>query len=141
MKRKRITQAKLVDGKVYKIAADGSLRPLKDKTNWTRVNALTDAEIEAAVASDPDAAPIADEAWFARARRSHLGKEHISIKLDADVLAFFRKDGPRYQTRINDVLRAFVEHEASRSPARVRALREAPPPAFGSQRKARKSKS
>jgi uncharacterized protein (DUF4415 family) len=128
VKRERITRAKLIDGTVYRIAADGSLRPLKDRTDWKRVNALTDAEIEAAVASDPDAAPILDEAWLARARRARHGKEQISIKLDTDVLAFFRKDGPRYQTRINDVLRAYVDHEMA-APRR-HALAEGDPPAF-----------
>jgi len=111
---------------------------MKGKTDWKRVNALTDEEIEAAVASDPDAAPIADEAWFAKARRAHLNKEQISIKLDADVLSFFRKDGPRYQTRINDVLRAYMEHETA---PRRRALGEAPTPAYKHQRKARKKPS
>ncbi len=133
-------RAKLVDGKFYKVASDGSLRPMKDTTDWKRVNALTDEEIEAAVASDPDAAPIADEAWFAKARRAHLNKEQISIKLDTDVLAFFRKDGPRYQTRINEVLRAFMEHEAKPAAPRRRALGESPAPAYKHQRKAGKSK-
>lgn len=113
MSKNSITRARLIDGKPYRILADGSLRPLEGRTDWKRVNALTDEEIEAAVALDPDAAPIADEAWFARARRAHPGKEQISIKLDSDVLAFFRWAGPRYQTRINNVLRAFMEHESA----------------------------
>lgn len=138
MKRVRITRVKLIDGKFHKIASDRSLRPLKDRTDWKRVNALTDAEIEAAVASDPDAAPIADEAWFARARRAHLNKEQISIKLDQDVLTFFRKDGPRYQTRINDVLRAYMDHETASAKPHARAASEASTPAFKHQRKTRK---
>lgn len=36
-------------------------------------------------------------------------KEQISIKVDRDVLEYFRKDGPGYQTRMNAVLRSFVE--------------------------------
>jgi uncharacterized protein (DUF4415 family) len=125
VKRERITRAKLIDGTVYKIMADGSLRPMKDRTDWKRVNAMTDEEIEAATASDPDAAPVLDEAWIARARRAHPNKEQISIKLDRDVLAFFRKGGPRYQTRINDVLRAFMEHETAPSRRRAAAEEEA----------------
>ena len=69
------------------------------------------AEIERAVAEDPDAAPILDEAWLAKARRVEPEKELISIRLDKDVLDFFRRKGPKYQTRINAVLRAFVDHE------------------------------
>ena len=126
VKRERITHAKLIDGKVYKVMANGSLRPMKDRTDWKRVNAMTDEEVDAGIASDPDAAPILDEAWFARARRAHLNKEQISIKLDRDVLAFFRKDGRRYQTRINDVLRAFMEHETGAPRRRTAAQKEAP---------------
>ena len=138
MSKSNITKARLIDGRVYKEFPDGSLRLLKGRTDWKRVNALTDEEIEAAVASDPDAAPIADEAWFAKARRAHLNKEHISIKLDADILAFFRSGGVGYQTRINDVLRAFVEHESARPAPRGRALAEAHPPAFKHRRKTQK---
>ena len=39
-------------------------------------------------------------------------KAQITLRLDKDVLDFFKKGGKRYQTRINAVLRAFVEHEA-----------------------------
>jgi len=81
------------------------------QTDWARVDALTDEEIEAAVRDDPDAAPIVDGEWFAGATLvMPETKEQISIRLDADVLAHFRKY-PRYQTRINAILRAAMEHE------------------------------
>ena len=37
------------------------------------------------------------------------GKRAISIRLDIVVLDFFRKSGPRWQSRINDVLKNFVD--------------------------------
>lgn len=37
------------------------------------------------------------------------GKESISLRLDADVLEWFRAQGPGYQTKINAVLRAFKD--------------------------------
>lgn len=81
------------------------------RTDWARVDALTDEEIEAAVRDDPDAPPIVDEEWFASATLvMPEPKEQISIRLDRDVLAHFRKY-PRYQTRINAILRAVMEHE------------------------------
>jgi uncharacterized protein (DUF4415 family) len=43
-------------------------------------------------------------------------KEHINIRLDADVLSWFRKTGKGYQTRMNNVLRAFVESRKHTSP-------------------------
>lgn len=36
-------------------------------------------------------------------------KASVSLRLDADVLAWFKAQGPGYQTRINAVLRAFKE--------------------------------
>jgi hypothetical protein len=38
------------------------------KTDWKRVDALTDEEIQRAVREDPDAAPIVDKAWFKMAK-------------------------------------------------------------------------
>lgn len=83
----------------------------RPRTDWARVDALTDAEIEAAVRDDPDAAPIVDDDWFASATLvMPKPKEQISIRLDRDVLEHFRRY-PRYQTRINAILRAAMEHE------------------------------
>jgi uncharacterized protein (DUF4415 family) len=41
-------------------------------------------------------------------------KKQISIKIDTDVLEFFRKDGPGYQTRMNAVLRSFMRAHRER---------------------------
>jgi uncharacterized protein (DUF4415 family) len=124
-----------------------------DPTNWRRVDALTDAEIKRAVEADADAAPILDSDWFAKARVSMPPtKELISIRIDKDLLDYFRELGPGYQTRINAVLRAFVEHEsalraaggsaqlrvAARNPSSLK--RAASPEAGGSGRAGRKSK-
>lgn len=87
----------------------------RPRTDWARVDALTDEEIEAAVRDDPDAPPLVDEEWFAGATWiMPKAKEQISIRLDADVLEHFRKY-PRYQTRINAILRAAMEHEKKKA--------------------------
>lgn len=82
----------------------------KGKTDWARVEALTDADIERAIAKDPDAAPILDEDWF---RTAELvlpePKIPISIRVDKDVLEWFKGQGPGYQSRINAVLRAYMQ--------------------------------
>jgi uncharacterized protein (DUF4415 family) len=81
------------------------------QTDWAAFDALTDEDIAAAIRDDPDAAPELDEEWFATATLvMPKAKEQISIRLDADVLEHFRKY-PRYQTRINAILRAVMEHE------------------------------
>ena len=69
--------------------------PLKhrDRTDWARVERLTDAEIEEAVASDPDAAPILTEEWFRQAQvMPPLIKKGVFLRLDPDVVAWFKAE-------------------------------------------------
>jgi len=47
-------------------------------------------------------------------------KDHINIRLDHDVLEWFKANGKGYQTLINNVLRAFVQSRRSRSPRPAR---------------------
>ena len=80
----------------------------ESRTDWARLDATTQAELEASIAADPDdvhEAPQWDQAVLGLPPR----KEHINIRVDADVLEWFRQTGRGYQTRMNNVLRAFVE--------------------------------
>lgn len=81
----------------------------KGKTDWKRVGALTDKEIERAIVDDPDAAPLLDDDWFRDAEVVRPDKQMISIRLDNEILKYFRNTGPRWQTRINSVLKAYVK--------------------------------
>ncbi|MEN1926669.1 BrnA antitoxin family protein [Luteimonas sp. MJ293] len=61
-----------------------------------------------------DAKPVEKIPALARAQAGNAGKERITIRLDADVLAWFRaqvQGGGNYQTLINDVLRAHLEDQ------------------------------
>lgn|SRR5579872_211004 len=79
-------------------------------TDWARLTHQTDRQIERAVVSDTDAPPIADESWFRRARLLEpQPKQAVSIRLDEDLIQWFKSRGKGYQTRINAVLRAYVE--------------------------------
>jgi uncharacterized protein (DUF4415 family) len=42
------------------------------------------------------------------------GKEAVSLRIDRDVLEWFRAQGPRYQTRMNAVLRSYMNAAGSR---------------------------
>jgi uncharacterized protein (DUF4415 family) len=77
-------------------------------TDWGRVDAMTEAELEASIAADPDDAHERPD-WSQVVLGLPPRKEHINIRIDADVLTWFRQTGRGYQTRINNVLRAFVE--------------------------------
>ncbi len=86
------------------------LAKMKDLTDWARVDALTDEDIERAVAEDPDAAPFwTDEDWANARIVWPEGKAPVTLRLDRDILAWFKQRGRGYQTRINAVLRTFVD--------------------------------
>jgi uncharacterized protein (DUF4415 family) len=83
----------------------------KGKTDWARLDALTDEDIAKAVANDPDAAPI-DIDWSDAVLVIPARKKAISIRVDEDVLDFFKKEGDGYQRRINAVLRSYMQQKA-----------------------------
>ena len=85
--------------------------PTKGKTDWTAVDALTDDEIAEAVRNDPDAVPI-DLDWSDAVLVIPPKKTAISIRVDEDVLNFFKKEGDGYQRRINAVLRSYMQQKA-----------------------------
>jgi uncharacterized protein (DUF4415 family) len=80
----------------------------ESRTDWTKVDAMTEAELEASIAADPDDVHEAPD-WSQAVLGLPPRKEHINIRIDADVLAWFKQTGRGYQTRMNNVLRAFVE--------------------------------
>ena len=56
------------DGVTVQIMDDGSEVPLRDETDWARVDAMTDEDIARAVADDPDAAPLLTDEQLAEMR-------------------------------------------------------------------------
>ena len=96
------------------------LRRGESLTDWERVKAMTEAELEASIAADPD--DIHEELDWTKA---FIGlpprKKDIHIRIDSDVLDWFKKTGEGYQTRMNNVLRAFFE--ARQRPGSGRTVR------------------
>lgn len=87
------------------------------RTDWARLDRMTDEEIDRQIAEDPDVAPEFDESWMADAEMVVPDKKQaVSLRLDPDVLAFFKAPGPGYQTRISAVLKSYVQ--AHRRPRR-----------------------
>jgi uncharacterized protein (DUF4415 family) len=93
------------DGTVSYTAAE--LRKLKSATDWAKSDAMTEAELEASIAGDPDEAGIEAD-WTQAVIGVPPRKEHVNLRIDGDILAWFRNSGRGYQTRMNNVLRAFV---------------------------------
>ena len=79
------------------------------ETDWERVDKLRDEEIDYS-----DIPPTSPE-LFAKAAVKEGGvsvrepKQAISLRVDKDVLAWFKAQGEGYQTHINAVLEAYVE--------------------------------
>ena len=73
------------------------------ETDWTRVDALSDEEI------DTSDIPPLDEAFFADAKLRVPEKVSITVNVDADVLEWFRAQGEEFQQRINAALRIYAE--------------------------------
>jgi uncharacterized protein (DUF4415 family) len=85
-------------------------RDSKARTDWKRLDKRKDSDVRRAIRFDPDAAPELDRAWFRRAKLVvPEPKQAVSIRLDRDVMEWFRRQGRGYQTRINAVLRTYVE--------------------------------
>lgn len=88
----------------------------KGKTDWAAVDALTDEQIAEAVRNDPDAAPI-DLDWSDAVLVIPPKKTAISIRVDEDVLDYFKSEGAGYQRRINAVLRSYMEQKSKKKRA------------------------
>jgi len=90
------------------------------RTDLARVRAMTDADIERDAAGDADVALPRGDKWLADARAVFpISKMPISIRIDADILEFFRQSGSGWQTRMNEVLRAFMAGAVSRRAVRT----------------------
>jgi uncharacterized protein (DUF4415 family) len=74
-----------------------------------RLRATTDEDIERQIAEDPDLQGFDDIDWTKALLVVPPAKQPISIRLDADLLDFFKSQGSGYQGRINKVLRHYME--------------------------------
>jgi uncharacterized protein (DUF4415 family) len=80
----------------------------EDRTDWDKVDALTGARLEASIRADVDDMGGAPD-WTQAVAGIPAPKEHINIRVDHDVLEWFKSRGKGYQTLMNNVLRAFVQ--------------------------------
>ena len=81
-------------------------------TDWDRLDALQDEDIDLS-----DIPEITQEMFAKAVVRRGLKptprKQQITIRLDDDVLEWFRAQGKGYQTRINSLLRAYMDAHQS----------------------------
>lgn len=73
------------------------------KTDWERLAKMSDEKI------DTRDIPELDADFFRRAELRVPVKQAVTIRLDADVLEWFKGQGTGYQTRINQLLRQYMQ--------------------------------
>jgi putative transcriptional regulator len=71
----------LRDGTVVQVLPDGSTVPIEDKTDWARLEAMTEEEIEANALADPDNPPLTDEELARMRRVPHPKRIREKLKL------------------------------------------------------------
>jgi uncharacterized protein (DUF4415 family) len=81
----------------------------RSKTNWKQIDTLKDREI------NYSEVPELDKNFFLEAVRWPGKKKQITLRLDPDVVGFFRKSGKGYQTTINAVLRRYVDSQKGKA--------------------------
>ncbi|UYM16002.1 BrnA antitoxin family protein [Endozoicomonas euniceicola] len=77
-------------------------------TDWKRLEAMPDDEI------DTSDIPELDDDFFDQAELHLPVKKPVTIRLDSDVLEWFKGQGQGYQTHINSLLRKYMEARQSR---------------------------
>ena len=76
----------------------------ESRTDWEKLEKVPDEKI------DTSDVPELDEAFFRNAKvRLPAGKQLVSLRIDRDVLDWFKQQGKGYQTRINAIGRAYVQ--------------------------------
>jgi uncharacterized protein (DUF4415 family) len=84
-------------------------------SDWNKIRAMRDAEAEKNAGDDPDNPPTDENFWAdAELHVPDTNKIPIHIKISPDILNFFKKDGPGYQTRINQILEQYVKRQQQR---------------------------
>ena len=93
-----------------------SASPSRGRANLAQLRRMTEAEIRR---SSPDELrELPPDFWVDAVPVLPAAKIPISLRVDSDVLEFFRETGPRYQSRMNAVLRSYMEGTSPSSPKR-----------------------
>ena len=82
------------------------------QTDWERLDALPDEDID--LSDAPEITPeVFAKAVVRRGLTTKPTKEQVTLRIDSDVLTWFREQGRGYQTKINALLRAYMDAHQS----------------------------
>ena len=93
--------------------------PSQGRAKLAKLRHLTDAEI--ARSSPEELRDLPKDFWDDAVPVLPAAKIPISLRVDADVLEFFRETGPRYQSRMNAVLRSYMDQTSGPTKRKKRA--------------------
>jgi len=86
----------------------------KSQTDWERVDKLQDNDID--FSDNPEVTPEMFAKAIVRKGLKPMGrKAQVTLRIDEDVLTWFKKQGTGYQTRINSLLKAYKEAHQNKS--------------------------
>ena len=90
----------------------------ESKTDWARVDAMTEEELETSIDWEEEG-----EFDWSNVQVGIPGpKRQLTVRLDQDIIDWFKAQGAGYQTRMNAVLRSYVEAQ-KKQPATARSPR------------------
>lgn len=84
---------------------DDKLRRGEDRTDWARVDSLTEAELEASI----DLQEEGEVDWASATIELPRPKQLLTMRYDPGVIEWFKAQGPGYQSRINAVLKQYIQ--------------------------------
>lgn len=84
---------------------DDMLARGEDRTDWARVDAMTEEELEASIDKEEEG----EIDWSSLQVGFPGPKKQLTVRLDADIIEWFKAQGAGYQTRMNAVLRSYVD--------------------------------
>ena len=77
------------------------------KTDWDKLSSMNDSDI------DTSEIPELSDEFFQKAELRIPVKKTVTIRLDSDVLEWYKSQGKGYQTRINKLLRSYMEAQVN----------------------------
>ena len=80
----------------------------KSKTDLKRLDAMKDEDIDLSDIPEVPAEMFA-RGIVRRGLKPVIRKKQLTLRVDSDVVAWYQRQGPGYQTRINSLLRAYME--------------------------------
>ena len=84
----------------------------KSRTDWARLDRMKDKEID--LTDSPEISPeMFAQAIVRKGLKPIARKEQLTLRIDSDVVEWFRRQGQGYQTKINALLRAYMEAHKS----------------------------